>query len=169
MQTINELIQAFDAVAWLDTLLRLVLAVAAGAVLGWERERLQKPAGLRTHMMVALGAAAYMLVTLKFTSQLSPDMPLINIDPTRALAGIIGGVGFLGAGTIIESRGNVRGITTAASIWVVAAIGIACGLGMYQIAIPTVAIAILVLTAIGMFEGKAFDDSDDSNDSAAGN
>lgn len=163
MQTLNELFTSFDAFGWLETVFRLFLAIAAGAVLGWERERQQKPAGLRTHMMVALGSAAFMLVTLEFTAQFASDSSVVRIDPTRALAGIIGGVGFLGAGTIIEARGHVRGITTAASIWVAAAIGVACGMGLYQIAFTTVLLAILVLTVIGCFEYKAFDGKGDSD------
>lgn len=161
MQTLNELFTSFDAIGWLETVFRLFLAIVAGAVLGWERERHQKPAGLRTHMMVALGSAAFMLVTLEFTTQFVSDSSVVRIDPTRALAGIIGGVGFLGAGTIIEGRGHVRGITTAASIWVDAAIGTACGMGLYRIAFTTVLLAIVVLTVVGFFEFKAFDERDE--------
>ncbi|MEO8495277.1 MAG: MgtC/SapB family protein [Planctomycetota bacterium] len=157
MHSIYELTTAFDAFGWLETIFRLVLAILAGGVLGWERERLQKPAGLRTHMMVALGSATFMLTTLEFATHFQTESSLFRIDPTRTLAGIIGGVGFLGAGTIMEARGSVHGITTAASIWVVAAIGVACGVGLYQIAFTSVLLAFTVLTLIGFFEAKAFD------------
>lgn len=160
MESFYDLFTMFDAFSWLETAFRLSLAILAGAILGWDRERQQKPAGLRTHMMVALGSAAFMLATLELTSQFSKDTQAISIDPTRALAGIVGGIGFLGAGSIIEARGSIRGMTTAASIWVVAAIGVACGAGMYQIAFTTVLLAILVLAVVGVFEAKAFDDTD---------
>jgi len=165
MNDLYEIGMGSAAFGWFDTALRLLLAVAGGAVLGWERERLRKPAGLRTHMMVALGSATFMLTTLEFSSHFTADNSAFQIDPTRTLAGIIGGVGFLGAGTIIEARRSVRGITTAASIWVVAAIGVACGMGLYQIAFTTVLTAFLVLTLVGYFESKVFKDGprDDTN------
>lgn len=139
----------------LEILLRLLLATVAGALLGWEREIREKPAGLRTHMMVALGAAAFMVATLDFASD-HPQQPALRIDPTRVIAGIIGGVGFLGAGTIIEARGNVRGITTAAGIWVAAAVGTACGMGMYAVAFVSVVLALLILTIVGSIERLLF-------------
>lgn len=163
MQSFHELFAGFDAFGWLETVFRLFLAITAGAVLGWERERQRKPAGLRTHMMVALGSASFMLASLELAAEAAMDSTSIRIDPTRALDGIIGGVGFLGAGSIIEARGSVRGITTAASIWVVAAIGVACGAGMYQIAFTTVLLAFMVLTVVGFFEVKVFDDKEDES------
>lgn len=165
MQTLHELGTTFDAFGWLETVVRLVLAITAGAVLGWERERLGKPAGLRTHMMVALGSASFMLASIQLGAQIESESSTFRSDPTRTLAGIIGGIGFLGAGTIIEARGAVQGITTAASIWVVAAIGVACGSGLYQIAVTTVFLAFLVLTVIGYFERKAFDADGHAGDS----
>ncbi len=154
MQDFGELGLVFDAFGWLETVFRLGLAVVAGAVLGWDRERLGKPAGLRTHMMVALGSAAFMLASIQFDAQFETEASTSRIDPTRTLAGIIGGIGFLGAGTIIEARGSVQGVTTAASIWVVAAIGVACGSGLYQVAVTTVLLAFLILTVIGYLEHK---------------
>lgn len=157
MQNLTDMFASADVIGWLETVFRLFLAILGGAVLGWERERRQKPAGLRTHMMVALGSATLMLVTLEFAAEFAGDSDVVRIDPLRTLAGIVGGIGFLGAGTIIQSRGSVQGITTAASIWVVAAIGVASGMGMYQISFTTVLLAIVVLQVVGFFEYKAFD------------
>lgn len=133
---------------------RLGLALALGALLGWEREHEKKPAGLRTHMMVSLGSASVMLATV---GVLAPGLfpnDYVRLDPTRVIAGVVGGIGFLGAGTIIRSRGSVAGITTAASIWVTGAIGVACGLGAHSLALLTGIGAFLVLRVVGAVEAR---------------
>lgn len=135
--------------------LRLLVATLLGGVIGFERERLNKPAGLRTNMLVALGSAAFTLVGTEALGVVSiaqmetahPDA--FRIDPSRVIAGIVGGVGFLGAGTIIQSRGAVHGVTTAAGIWVCAAVGVAAGVGLYA-----VAAMITVLGATVLYLGK---------------
>jgi putative Mg2+ transporter-C (MgtC) family protein len=137
-----------DPTPVVDVLIRLTAAVACAAVLGWERESQDKPAGLRTHMMVALGAAAFTLAALILTTNLSGDEH-VRADPLRLVDGIIGGIGFLGAGTIIQSRGSVHGITTAAGIWVMGAIGVACGCGYYLLAGITTCYAFLILGVLG--------------------
>jgi putative Mg2+ transporter-C (MgtC) family protein len=139
-----------------EIILQLLMAIVAGALIGWERERHDKPAGLRTHMLVSLGAAAFMIGALELTVELGDQNPAIRLDPMRALAGIIGGVGFLGAGTIIQSRGSVKGITTAASIWVCAAIGTCCGMGLYRLALTCGVIALVVLWLVGFLEHFVF-------------
>jgi putative Mg2+ transporter-C (MgtC) family protein len=116
---------------------RMVLAVALGTVVGYEREHEGKPAGMRTHGMVALGAALFTVVSISGFGQAG--------DPARVAAQIVSGVGFLGAGAILHQRGSVRGLTTAASLWVTAAIGTAVGTGMYTISIATAALVFLVL------------------------
>ncbi len=131
-----------------DIILRLGAAVVCGAVLGWEREQQDKPAGLRTHMMVALGAASFTIVTVMVA--VGHD----RFDPLRVVSGVIGGIGFLGAGAIIQARGAVRGITTAAGVWVVGAIGVACGLGHYTVAVPTTVFAVIILGVIGYIEQR---------------
>ncbi len=134
---------------------RLAAAVACGAALGWEREVQNKPAGLRTHMMVSLGAAAFTLITLKiYEAALNGGGQTIGADPLRVVSGVIGGIGFLGAGTIIQSRQSVQGITTAAAIWVVGSVGIACGIGFYSLAVLTVAFSMLVLLGVGLLEHR---------------
>jgi len=122
----------------LEMALRLLLAAALGAAIGYQRERTGKPAGLRTHVLICLGAAL-------FTVASSYGFGAAT-DPARVAAGIVTGIGFLGAGAIIRSgEGIVVGLTTAATIWVVAAIGLAAGTGLYLISAVTTAIALIVL------------------------
>lgn len=120
-------------------LLRLTLAVLLGGMIGYEREAAGKPAGLRTHMLVAMGSALFVLVPLQ------AGVPLT--DMSRVLQGLISGIGFLGAGAIIKlnSEENVRGLTTAASIWTVAAIGVACGLGRETTAVIATLFGLAIL------------------------
>ncbi|MEZ6190194.1 MAG: MgtC/SapB family protein [Phycisphaerales bacterium] len=123
-------IPTFDMVA------RLSIALVFGAVVGWEREHQARPAGLRTHILVALGAAGFTMVALTMMNEylITPEKP-IGIDPVKIIAGIVGGVGFLGAGSIFQSKaGGVHGMTTAAGIWVVASVGVAAGAGYYALA-----------------------------------
>jgi putative Mg2+ transporter-C (MgtC) family protein len=128
---------------------RLGLSVLMGAALGWDREMRQKPAGLRTHMLVALGAAGFTLLGLEFVAAGPQTTGAGNVDVLRVIQGIIGGIGFLGAGAIIHGRGEVAGMTTAAGIWVTAAIGIACGLGELVLAgLLTVASVLVLSTAL---------------------
>lgn len=136
---------------------RLGAAVLAGGILGWERELADKPAGLRTHMMVALGAALPIIAAVHFLALVSAENPLLQIDPLRVVQGIMGGIGFLGAGAIIQSRHAVRGLTTAATIWVSAAVGIACGFGFYLQVATVVGLAMVVLLLFGFVEGRVFD------------
>jgi len=137
-----------------EVILRSAAAVVLGAILGWEREAADKPAGFRTHMMVALGAAAFTLVTVGIYDHALANTNRPPPDPLRMVAGVIGGIGFLGAGTIIQSRGSVQGITTAATIWVVGSVGIACGMGAFQVAITTVVLAFVILRLMGWLEGR---------------
>jgi putative Mg2+ transporter-C (MgtC) family protein len=137
-----------------EVILRAFLAVLGAGALGWEREAHGKPAGLRTQMMVGLGSAVFTMVTLRLYEATVPPGGTPGPDPTRVIQGIVGGIGFLGAGTIIQARGAVRGITTAATIWVVGALGIACGLGYYFLAGVTIAFSLLVLSAVGFLEKR---------------
>lgn len=121
-----------------DIIIRLALAVAASALIGLEREKTRHPAGLRTHMLVCLGATLVTLTSLEMFPQ----------DPARVAAGIVTGIGFLGAGMIFRDKNNVRGLTTAASIWAVAGVGLALGTGAYFIAAASTA-AILVTLEFG--------------------
>jgi putative Mg2+ transporter-C (MgtC) family protein len=147
-----------DAPDFLEMIGRLALAALLGGTLGWERELHRKPAGLRTHILVALGAAGFAILALEMAAKQD------GVDPSRIIQGIIGGIGFLGAGTIIQSRGDVRGMTTAAGIWATAAIGIACGLGEYSLAVTLAVLAFIVLSAALVFEARMTASSDTSDD-----
>ena len=113
-------------------MLRIALAFVLGGVIGYERESVQRPAGLRTHMLVAAGSAAFTVASVyAFVGQGTVR------DPARVAAQIVTGVGFLGAGTIWRTSSTVRGLTTAASIWLVAAVGMLSGSGLYAVAVFT--------------------------------
>lgn len=120
-------------------LLRLLLAAALGGILGYEREHHGKAAGFRTHMLVAMGAALFVLVPQQGGMAVA--------DISRVLQGVIAGIGFLGAGAIVKNRSeeSVQGLTTAAGVWMTAAIGLACGLGREMTAVISTVLALAVL------------------------
>ena len=128
-------------------ILRLVAALAAGACIGYERSFHGRPAGLRTHVLVCLASALLMLVTVyeDFWVRTPGEA---RLDPTRLAQGIMTGIGFLGAGVIVKEGLNVRGLTTAASIWITAAIGILAGVGLY---LPLVVSVVLTLAVLSVF------------------
>jgi putative Mg2+ transporter-C (MgtC) family protein len=127
-----------------EVAIRLLIALALTGVIGWERERLRKPAGFRTHILVGLGACLVMMVSLGM-ADLYPN-PLQRVDPGRIAAQVVVGIGFLGAGTILRSKeGIVSGLTTAASLWVVSGIGLAVGCGFYRGAYLTTGLVLVVL------------------------
>jgi putative Mg2+ transporter-C (MgtC) family protein len=139
-------------------LLRLVVGLVLGGLVGLERELRDKPAGLRTHMMVALGATTFTLVTLElFAEALVTGDGRLFADPLRLVDGIVGGIGFLGAGAIIQSRGSVEGLTTAGSLWLTGAVGIAAGSGAFVIGAVSIALALIVLVIIGRVEHRMLD------------
>ena len=126
----------------LELTLRLVVALVLGAIIGWEREMQRMPAGFRTHALVALGSAIFTVISAyAFTGPGS--------DPTRVAAQIVSGIGFLGGGAILHHGGNVRGLTTAASLWAVAAVGMAAGAGLFVMAGVS---AVLVIVALEVFQ-----------------
>ncbi|GGE55565.1 hypothetical protein GCM10011533_05030 [Streptosporangium jomthongense] len=126
--------------------LRLLVAMVLGGLVGMERQSRGRAAGLRTNILVCLGSAAVVVAFQKLSFELSVGAEsVVRMDPARAAAGVITGIGFLGAGTIVKSQDFVRGLTTAASIWTVAAIGVTVGLGEYLIASV---VTLLVLVAL---------------------
>lgn len=129
--------------------LRLLVAVILGGILGYERERTGAAAGFRTHMLVSLGAALFVIVPLQAGTDMS--------DMSRVLQGVIAGIGFLGAGAIIKSSDEqeIRGLTTAASIWLTAAVGIAAGMGREATAVVSTLFALMILLALRIGRGKA--------------
>ncbi len=134
------------------TIARVTLAFILGGVVGFERERVRRPAGLRTHMLVAAGSACFTVASIYGFEGLGTVR-----DPARLAAQIITGIGFLGAGTIFRTGSTVRGLTTASSIWITAAIGIVAGLGMFWLAVFTTALtwfALFVLKTIEPSRGR---------------
>jgi putative Mg2+ transporter-C (MgtC) family protein len=123
-----------------DALGRLLLAAALGALIGAERELRQRAAGFRTNTLIAVGSAAFTLVSIHMAAE-------DGGDPTRIPSQIVTGIGFLGGGAILRGgRGDIRGLTTAATVWVNAAIGMACGAGFYSLAITSTLVTLFVLT-----------------------
>lgn len=121
---------------------RLALALLLSGLIGFEREAGGKPAGMRTHMLVCMGSTLFMLISMNAPG-FFPGAS--TVDPGRIAAQVVTGVGFLGAGTIIRAGGSVRGLTTAASIWAVSAIGLAVGVGYYMAAVVATGLALVVL------------------------
>lgn len=137
-----------------DLILRPAVACVCGGLLGWNREAQGRPAGLRTQILVCLGACIFSMVTLELHRVMRQEFPETNSDPIRVIAGIVGGIGFLGAGSIIRSEGRVKGVTTAATVWVVGAIGIACGAGQFRLAWVTVGFTAITLIGLGWLEAR---------------
>lgn len=130
----------------LHSILPLVAAVCLGGIVGLEREIHHKAAGLRTNILICLGAAAFMVIAGRIYA--SPDAI------SRITSGIVTGVGFIGAGVVLRDRANVYGVTTAATIWVVTSIGIACGMHLYIIAIAVTLLSVLILGALSPLDRK---------------
>lgn len=137
-----------------EMLLRLLLATVFGGAIGYVRELTKKAAGLRTHTLVCLGSAVFTLVSICMVR----GMP--GGDPTRIAASVVTGIGFIGAGTIFQTGGSVRGLTTAASIWVCAAIGLAVGAGLYELATVTTVLALIVIQLLQIVEKKYLRESE---------
>ena len=132
-----------DALTWTDVVIRLVAATGIGGMIGLNRELTRKPAGLRTHALVALGSA---LATVSALQLDGPAQATHSDAASRVIQGIVAGIGFIGGGVILHTEGrNVVGLTTAATIWVAAALGISCAVGQWRVAGSAVLIALAVL------------------------
>ena len=130
----------------LDFILRLFVAALLGGMIGLEREYREKAAGLRTHFLVALGSALFMIISAYgFEGALTNSQ--MRLDVSRIAAQVVSGIGFLGAGTIIFQKNAVHGLTTAAGVWVTAAIGLTCGAGMYVLALSATLLVLIGLEA----------------------
>ncbi|MEW6107394.1 MAG: MgtC/SapB family protein, partial [Bacillota bacterium] len=140
-----------DVIPQTEMVLRLVLAVVFGGLIGLERESHKRPAGFRTHILVCVGSALVMMISqyafVGFTR-------VIQYDPGRIAAQVVSGIGFLGAGTILREGATIKGLTTAASLWVVAGIGLAVGTGFYLAGAMTTGIVVVVLIALDRFERR---------------
>ncbi len=149
-----------------DAGLRLLVAAVLGAAIGIDREMRGKPFGLRTIMLVAVGAALFCLVAVDLVEQFEQEKRT-EIDPSRVIQGVVSVIGFLGAGAVIQLRHGIIGGTTGAAIWTAGGIGMACGFGLYLHAVLGTAITIVVLTLLGFVErwlpGKEEDEGDGLN------
>ena len=132
-------------------LVPLLVSTLLGTLVGWERQMGRKPAGLRTHTLVCMGSTLFVLLTAHAATAFGGGH---NVDPTRIIHGVVTGVGFLGAGTIMRQEGFVHGLTTAASVWMVAALGVAVGCGAYTLAIAGTVLALVVLEGYRWIERK---------------
>ena len=132
--------------------LKLILSVVLGGLIGFEREKAHKPAGLRTNILVCLGTTVFMIIAVEIFKAY-PGSP---VDVTRVAAGIITGIGFLGAGTILRTSRDIQGLTSAATIWFVCGIGMATGMGFYVIAIMAALLGFLILKGVVYFS-KSFE------------
>lgn len=141
-------------ISYWEIALRLFLAVVLGGVIGFERESHNRPAGFRTHILVCAGSALIMMVSAYgFTGQIGEGY---ISDPGRIAAGVVTGIGFLGAGTILQQRGSIRGLTTAATIWVVSGVGLAAGVGFYLGAVLTTVFVLISLLLLRRAERHFF-------------
>jgi putative Mg2+ transporter-C (MgtC) family protein len=136
----------------IEMAVRLLLAMGFGMVLGIDREARDKPAGMRSHMLICLAAACLTLMTFAIVEASEGFGDTVRADPLRVIEAVVAGIAFLGAGAIIQGRNGVKGITTGASMWVAGAIGIATGLGYYVLATLTTFFAFVVLYFLGKVE-----------------
>ena len=125
----------------MQDVIAMLVSTVLGTLVGFERQMGRKPAGLRTHALVCLGSTVFVLLTVHAVREFGGS----SLDPTRIIHGVVTGVGFLGAGSILRQEGYVHGLTTAASIWMVAAIGTACGVHAYPLAAVGTVLALIVL------------------------
>lgn len=140
----------------LQEVIRLLVAAALGSLIGFERERLDRGAGLRTHAVVSTGAALVMLVSSYGFMDVVTANHTVVLDPSRIAAQVVSGIGFLGAGLIILRRNTVYGLTTAASIWAVAGVGLACGAGLFIPAAVATGILLIILSGLKPLEQRLF-------------
>lgn len=157
-----------DSISATEMALRLGAAMVCGAVVGLERERKHRPVGLRTMILISIGSCGYMLIALEVLSLLSTqagaaaavgtDGSSIPVHPdiSRVLQGLVTGIGFIGAGSIIQNRKTVKGLTTAAAAWVVAGLGAACGLGLYKLAAVLTGVVLFTLVVLAVVEQRVF-------------
>ena len=130
-----------------DMLLRIGLSLVLGGIIGFERERDSQPAGLRTHMILVVGACLAMMLSINIAS-------LADTDPTRLAAQVVSGIGFLGAGAILRSGFNVKGLTTATTLWTMAIVGLVVGAGYFAIAAITTVVIMIVLSVVDVIEKR---------------
>lgn len=152
MNSINEILLSTE-ITWQTALVRILVSFFIGMLVGIERETHDQPAGLRTHILISVGSTVIMLISIYIPQTFTEFQ---NGDPGRMAAQVVSGIGFLGAGAILKYGADVKGLTTAASIWAMAALGLAVGSGMYIVGFIGVAVILFALTAMNLFEKKIF-------------
>ncbi|MEQ8268714.1 MAG: MgtC/SapB family protein [Parvibaculum sp.] len=157
----GSLIETYDT---LDYAMRLGAAAAMGGVIGLDREAKNRPAGLRTHMMTAMAAAIFTVLTLDLHHNFVEQGAHGTADPIRIIEAVTAGVAFLAAGAIIQSRGRVEGLTTGAGMWLAGALGVACGMENYKIGAVALVLATIILAAIRPLEAKLGDKTERSKE-----
>ena len=134
---------------------RITIAGLLGALIGFERELRNRPAGLRTHMLTAVAAAVFTVMTFEiYHEMVQLDAAIARLDPLRVIEAVRAGVAFLSAGAIIRSGGNIKGLTTGAAMWMAGAIGVACGSGFYGVAVVATVFVLIITALIGLFERR---------------
>ena len=163
----QDIFDDFGHATWLPFTViaaRLALAALLGAAVGFEREWRQHSAGLRTHILVALAAAAFAILGIEIVHSAQFEEDSARLDPLRLIEAVTAGVAFLAAGTIIVARGQVKGLTTGAGLWLAGAIGLAAGLGFWQIALLATVLAVLILGLMRPLEQKVIPAKDNSEE-----
>jgi putative Mg2+ transporter-C (MgtC) family protein len=169
-----EYFSPMEALSSTEIAIRVGAALVCGALVGLERERKHRPAGFRTMILISLGSCGFVLIGHETIAHLAsvadqsgaipPGMPAPGqAEISRVLQGLIGGIGFLGAGAVIQNKRAVRGITTAAAVWVVAALGAACGLGLYALVTILGIATLFTLVVLDVVENRYFPEPDDFN------
>ncbi|MBO6677658.1 MgtC/SapB family protein [Parvibaculum sp.] len=151
-----------------DYTLRLLSAAIMGGVIGLDREKHDRPAGLRTHMMTAMAAAIFTILTMELHETFIEKGAHGTADPIRIVEAVTAGVAFLAAGAIIQARGEVKGLTTGAGMWLAGALGVACGTENYLLAVIALALAAIILAAIRPLESRFGERSDNQKDDVGG-
>lgn len=164
----GDIIADFGRESWLPFSViaaRLLLSAFLGAIIGFEREWRRHPAGLRTHMLVALASASFAVLGVEILHSAQFQEDSVRLDPTNIIEAITAGVAFLAAGSIIFARGHVKGLTTGAGLWLAGAIGLAGGLGLWQVAVFSTLLAVAVLGVLSRFEAIAIPGPQDPDSS----
>lgn len=163
--TALELLFPASTFAYAEVIFRLLLAIVLAGLLGWDREKKDRPAGLRTYMLVALAASVFTVLTFEIFETVKERGGDTNADPIRIIEAVTAGVAFLAAGTIIQGRGTVLGLTTGAGMWMAGALGVAAGTGQYLLAIVAAVLSFGIMRFLALLQVDDDDGDDDKKPS----
>lgn len=153
-QIISDELFSGSPLSWVEIVIRPLGALLFAGLIGFEREYDGRPAGLRTHMLISLAACLYALIMLALIARTDDMSDQVRVDPVRIVEAVTQGVAFLAAGLVVFTKGTVRGLTTGTSMWLCAAVGLACGIGEWSIAALTTVLAFIVIVLIRVGEKK---------------